>query len=356
MWNHVSVKDVRVRSISSGCQNSTTYPACYSLVQALVRGLSAVRYSGPSGTFSDFPHTNLLAETRDALLFSTILANRQSVMDIALLLNPVPESSSQSSSLPPPKTPKKRELTRDQRLQIKAFRSLKMIYRDIVVHLRTMGVICTERQIQYAENSRPTPQKQRCGPTPMLNTPTRRRIADFITSSKKTRRMPYIQVNLELQLHASESIIRRAMKKEGIFRRLARKKPPISEKNRLLRLAWAMEHVNWTRTQWNLILWTDETWVTDGRHTRSVERSLRFLALTDCFRTWISRRVGEENDPDCIVPAEKYKSGWMFWGCFSGGLGKGPHLFWEKDWGKINAETYSQKILPLIDGTKPNYS
>ena len=40
----------------------------------------------------------------------------------------------------------------------------------------------------------------------------------------------------------------------------------------------------------------------------------------------------------------------MFWGCFSGGLGKGPSLFWEKEWGTINADTYCAHTLPLPDG------
>ena len=39
----------------------------------------------------------------------------------------------------------------------------------------------------------------------------------------------------------------------------------------------------------------------------------------------------------------------MFWGCFSGNI-KGPCVFWEKDWGKINKESYSEHIIPIIDG------
>ena len=40
----------------------------------------------------------------------------------------------------------------------------------------------------------------------------------------------------------------------------------------------------------------------------------------------------------------------MFWGCFSGGLGKGPSLFWEEDWGPIRAATHCEHTLPLLDG------
>jgi hypothetical protein len=39
----------------------------------------------------------------------------------------------------------------------------------------------------------------------------------------------------------------------------------------------------------------------------------------------------------------------MFWGSFSGHT-KGPSLFWEKDWGNINAASYQQHTVPLIAG------
>lgn len=39
----------------------------------------------------------------------------------------------------------------------------------------------------------------------------------------------------------------------------------------------------------------------------------------------------------------------MFWGSFSGKI-KGPGVFWEKDWGTINQQTYCECIVPLIYG------
>ena len=56
--------------------------------------------------------------------------------------------------------------------------------------------------------------------------------------------MLYIQVSEEMQIDISENIIRRALQKEGYRRRIARKKPSISEKNRQIRFLWAEEHVN----------------------------------------------------------------------------------------------------------------
>jgi hypothetical protein len=39
----------------------------------------------------------------------------------------------------------------------------------------------------------------------------------------------------------------------------------------------------------------------------------------------------------------------MFWGSVDGQF-KGPCLFWEKEWGTINAERYCDRIVPISDG------
>ena len=130
-----------------------------------------------------------------------------------------------------------------------------------------------------------------------------------------------------------KTAIRAALIREGFHRRLAMRKPPISERNRVIRLQWAQEHANWTGEQWNSILWTDETWITGGRHTR----------------TWVTRRTGEEWDPTCIVEKHQRRKGWMFWGCFHGDI-QGPGIFWEKDWGSINSESYCVHTVPIIHG------
>lgn len=39
----------------------------------------------------------------------------------------------------------------------------------------------------------------------------------------------------------------------------------------------------------------------------------------------------------------------MFWGSFYG-TEKGPCLFWEKEWGSIDSDSYTARIVPLIHG------
>lgn len=52
----------------------------------------------------------------------------------------------------------------------------------------------------------------------------------------------------------------------------------------------------------------------------------------------------------CIVERIQRKKDWMFWGCFSGLAGKGPGIFWEKDCGTINTQSYCEHVIPVVEG------
>jgi hypothetical protein len=79
--------------------------------------------------------------------------------------------------------------------------------------------------------------------------------------------------------------VKNALQKRGYSRRVALRKPPISETNRLARLVWAYEHIYWTEARWDRVLWTDETWVNPGRYRK----------------VWVTRKVGEQLAPKCVV-------------------------------------------------------
>ena len=160
----------------------------------------------------------------------------------------------------PPSTPKRQyaaTLTRDQRIQIHTLKhTASWTPRRISSYLNI-----TIPQIYYALHHRLTPQKHRRGRKSILNTPHRAEIIRFMTSSKRIRRLRYIEVIDELGLNISETALRNALAKEGKYsyppylpnksigyhRRIARRKPPISEANRQTRLAWALAHRDWTR-------------------------------------------------------------------------------------------------------------
>ena len=118
------------------------------------------------------------------------------------------------------------------------------------------------------------------------------------------------------------------------MRAVRRKKPPLSEANRIKRLAWAIEHKDWTDEQWGQILWSDESWVQPGYHRRQF--CTRLKGSSELFL------------PDCITHRWQRKIGWMFWGYISGKYSKGRGLFWEKAWKTITTETYCEHTFPVI--------
>jgi len=165
-------------------------------------------------------------------------------------------------SVPTPKTPSKHQLTRDDRLRIYTlYHDAGFTQDDIILQTNY-----TRAQVQYALSHRLTPQKHTRGRKAFLNTPQRKRLIEWVTASQANRRTKWADIPTILELDCGEKAIRAAFQKEGFVRRHARRKPPLSEQNKKDRLDWAWEHFFWDEDQWFNVLWSDETWVTPGRH------------------------------------------------------------------------------------------
>jgi len=167
---------------------------------------------------------------------------------------PLPISTPSSSAYPePPPTPPTApppvyQTTRDQRLQAQTLHDIGLTYTQIRAHL---GL--TLRQIQYAIHHQLTPQK-RPGRPSILTQEEVAEIIDWVCALKGNRRTPWAKIPIILELDVSYYAVRTALRKAGFSRRVARHKPPISERNRLVRLQWAIEHLNWTLDDWKKIL------------------------------------------------------------------------------------------------------
>ena len=232
--------------------------------------------------------------------------------------------------VPTPKTPTK-PTSRDDRLRIQTlYYTAGWTVSDILLQNPKL----TRRQVDYALSFRPTPQKQRCGRHPLLTTPQRKCLIGWATFDSHSRDIPMRELPRWLGWSCGEKAVRTAFKKEGYCRGVRKRKPPISEANQILRLAWAEEHKNWTDEQWDEICWSDESWVQPGYHRRQ----------------WCTRKIGAEElfHPDCVQHTWQRKIGWMFWGCISGKYGKGMGLFWEKEWKTITTKTYCEHTVPVI--------
>jgi hypothetical protein len=77
------------------------------------------------------------------------------------------------------------ETTRDQRVTIKTALRFKVPWSQIRKELNV-----TNRQIQYANRHRLTPQKNRTGSKPKLSTPRRRALEAWLLDSPSRRHIP----------------------------------------------------------------------------------------------------------------------------------------------------------------------
>lgn len=63
------------------------------------------------------------------------------------------------------------------------------------------------------------------------------------------------------------------------------KKPFISEKNRLARVAWAKKHKDWTLEQWEKVFWSDES----PYCLRFAKRTHVWRLASEKFEPWATR-------------------------------------------------------------------
>jgi transposase len=132
---------------------------------------------------------------------------------------------------------------RDQRLKARTLHDLGWSYQAISKELDL-----TIRQVQTAvTNSHPTPEKRKERPS-ILSPHHIQILIEWVTAFKANRRMPWNlipeAVASRLGFLAGIYAIRNALRLYGFNRRVTRRKPPIIEVNRLLRLQFAIEHLN----------------------------------------------------------------------------------------------------------------
>jgi transposase len=169
--------------------------------------------------------------------------------------------------------------SRDQRLQVKTLRDAGFTQMSISKQLDI-----SRDKVRYAIAHPATPSKRSGRPSPFTEEQLTE-IIEWICALKQNRRTAYKKIPKILNLDVSFYAVQNALRRAGFARCVARRKPSISERNRLARLKWAQEHIHWTPEQWRQILWTDEMWQNGSRH----------------IKTWVTRRVREKWDPTYIV-------------------------------------------------------
>lgn len=136
-----------------------------------------------------------------------------------------------------------KHLTRDDRARIRT------LYQD--AGLRPTRIVETTgftlAQVKRAVRaSSPTPSPRQGRPQLMTNDEVDE-LVTYVMTSKSIRQMTYLELSLRLfNARYSFSVIRRVLYQQGFQRRVAQRKPPILETNRVRRLAFAKAYKDWS--------------------------------------------------------------------------------------------------------------
>ncbi|KAJ5511785.1 hypothetical protein N7453_003888 [Penicillium expansum] len=136
----------------------------------------------------------------------------------------------------------------------------------------------------------------------------------------------------------SATTIWRILKKAGLRKTKPTRKPGLTKAMREARLAWCLEHRDWTLEDWKNVIWTDET-------------SIILLYRRRGYRIWCSK--DERFLRSCIRERWKGASEFMFWGSFSYDK-KGSCYCWkpetavEKREADTLIDTWNAKLEPVL--------
>lgn len=141
------------------------------------------------------------------------------------------------------------------------------------------------RQVGYALLRGNVTPKKRKGRSPILSSEDVDQIENFVKLSPINRRMTYLELAAGpfRNLGVSEKVIQSELRKRGYRRHPTHKKPPVTEQIKRVRKEWAEAHVHWTVEDWMSILWTDETWVKNGGHSREWVTRKVIILLYDMY-------------------------------------------------------------------------
>jgi transposase len=137
-----------------------------------------------------------------------------------------------------------------------------------------------------------------------------------------------IKALLDLRTISARSI-RRILDAAGLFGRISRISPPLTEAHLKARIAWGEGYKHFEFEDWAKILWSDEASALCGNYGQ----------------VWVQRRVGEAWNPEYVTHREKHPDKVHMWGCFSAyGMGD-LYLFEENLDGPLMVKILKECLL-----------
>ena len=201
------------------------------------------------------------------------------------------------------------QMSYKERVQIKTLRdmtgySIGQIQRVVGKSRTTIFNVCAT----------PATPRKRQAINGVLNTPIKHRIVEFIEFFSEGRRMRWSEIIHHLGLICSSDTLARFLRDLGFRRYRAVSKSWLTDKQKMDRLDWALEHQSWDLTDWQRVIWTDESaiHVGDSQHIFVTRQTGKNRMISDCLRSKFQRPYY------CMI-----------WGVITTGQ-KGPLVIWDK--------------------------
>lgn len=131
---------------------------------------------------------------------------------------------------------------------------------------------------------------------------------------------------VERGVHVGIDTVSRILKRYGLSRRVAAKKPLLSKNAIKKRFAWAQNHLEWPFWKWRTVIFSDEKIFRTANNRRTV---------------LVTRKCGEKFSKSCIAPTLKNAVQIHCWGAI-GWRGVGPL---KQVGGNLNAIKYQTEII-----------
>jgi len=81
---------------------------------------------------------------------------------------------------------------------------------------------------------------------------------------RKNPKISYQKLSEILNLYVSSRTIRRMLKKHGIKKWMAKKRPLLTEEHARKRLEFALKYRDWSYDEWSTVIWSDECSIQRG--------------------------------------------------------------------------------------------
>lgn len=162
---------------------------------------------------------------------------------------------------------------------------------------------------------------------------TPRQERKLMIESKKccTKTANELRNEVGLENIVSTSTVKRYLRKNCLFGRVAAKKPALTNKQKKTRKEWCVERRNWNIVNWNKIIFSDECKIN----------------MLGCARTYVRRNVGERLKAKNLRPTRKFTPSIMVWGAIRGD-GKRTLILCPDNVDSIAYQTILNEGLPHI--------